>query len=63
MGETGLVQILEGALMAAGEALSLQRLSQLFVPLFGLAVCNCLATMLFLSRCRTNTSFQFRWSF
>ena len=30
MGDTGLVQILEGALMAAGEALSLQRMSQLF---------------------------------
>lgn len=30
MGDTGLVQILEGALMVAGEALSLQRLSQLF---------------------------------
>ena len=30
MAETGLVQILEGALMVAGEALSIQRLSQLF---------------------------------
>jgi len=30
MAETGLVQILEGALMAAGEALSVQRLAQLF---------------------------------
>ena len=30
MAETGLVQILEGALMAAGEALSIQRLAQLF---------------------------------
>lgn len=30
MAEIGLVQILEGALMAAGEALSIQRLSQLF---------------------------------
>ena len=30
MSETGLVQILEGALMAAGEPLSLQRLSALF---------------------------------
>ncbi len=30
MAETGLVQIIEGALMAAGEPLSLQRISQLF---------------------------------
>ena len=30
MSETGLVQIIEGALMAAGEPLSLQRISQLF---------------------------------
>lgn len=30
MSETGLVQILEGALMAAGEPLSLQRMAQLF---------------------------------
>ncbi len=30
MAETGLVQILEGALMAAGEPLSLQRIGQLF---------------------------------
>lgn len=30
MSETGLVQIIEGALMAAGEPLSIQRLSQLF---------------------------------
>ena len=30
MSEMGLVQILEGALMAAGEPLSLKRLSQLF---------------------------------
>lgn len=30
MAETGLVQILEGALMAAGEPLSLQRMAQLF---------------------------------
>lgn len=30
MADTGLVQILEGALMVAGEALSIQRLSQLF---------------------------------
>ena len=30
MSETGLVQILEGALMAAGEPVSLKRMSQLF---------------------------------
>ena len=39
MSETGLVQILEGALLAAGKPLTVAQMAELFEPL------NCFSTM------------------